>query len=331
MLSDVPVGSFLSGGIDSTLITALMQKITKIPVKSFSIGFQEDHYDESVFATEVANYLGTEHTNFIITETEALQAIPHILEIYDEPFADSSQIPTQILCSKAKKSVTVALTGDGADELFGGYNRYFLLPKYWKAISILPEWLKSRFLVLSNLVTLIGNEDSVFLQKTLSKLGLSVSLLNKLDRLGRIVSEGKSIADVHDRLTRLIEKSLARKLLSQELEFTENDEVLASIEGLTDSEQMMFLDSLTYLPGDSLTKVDRASMSVSLETRAPYLDRDVIEFAWHLRESDRLSFQKGKLILREILNRYVPSSLIERPKQGFSIYYNNTKLYRKLA
>ena len=319
MISDVPIGSFLSGGIDSTLITALMQKASKIPVRSFSIGFEEEEFNEAGHASEVANVLGTEHTSFIVTEKDALQVIPRIPEIYDEPFADSSQIPTYMLCARARQAVTVALTGDGADELFGGYNRYFLLPHYWKIISIFPNWLKVRFYILSSLLSFWGDEKSSLVQKVFKKIGLPLSLLSKIDRLGRIVSEGSSIDDAYDRLTRLIEKTLVCKLLDKDLNDLEERKLITPVDGLSDSEQMMYLDALTYLPGDILTKVDRASMSVSLETRAPYLDKDVVDFAWALKQRDKLDNKKGKLILRQILDHYVPAELIERPKQGFSV------------
>lgn len=315
MISDVPLGAFLSGGIDSSLVCALMQSMTANKIHTFSIGFENPSFDESSFARAVAAELNTSHHQLIATPHDAQRIIPTLHRIYDEPFADSSQIPTIMVSQLAKADVTVSLSGDGADEIFGGYSRYFLSNKWWSKIEKIPFGIRCP------------------IAKGLH--GLPVSLWSNLERTLKQwhIMENLPMG-LEYRIKKLANVLGARDASSLYQQFVTQwqDDILLSTsdnihdfmgsfpnQGLNVIEEMMFMDILSYLPDNILTKVDRAGMSTSLETRMPFLDHRIIEFASRLPFEYKINNSKGKIILRELLKRYVDPSVIERPKMGFGI------------
>lgn len=314
MVADVPVGVFLSGGYDSSTVVALMQTESLRPVRSFSIGFSQDDYNEAPFAREVARHLKTDHTEFMVTPKETLDVIPELPLIYDEPFADSSQIPTYLVSKLARGQVTVALSGDGGDELFAGYGRYTLGANVRQRAGHLPP--AARRAIAS---------------------ALSSARPQTLDRLARLLPERHRPAYLGDKIHKLAgvlaldDAGIYRQLTSQwpddpagvviggkEAIWPVADDALTAL--LPDMiERMQYYDTLGYLPGDILTKVDRASMAVSLEVRAPLLDHRVAEFAWSLPLDLKIREGKAKWVLRQVLYRHVPAALVDRPKAGFSV------------
>ena len=307
MVADVPLGAFLSGGVDSSLVVALMQKQTSVPIKTFSIGFNESGYDEAIYAKEVANHLGTDHAELYVSAQQAMDVIHRLPQLYDEPFSDSSQIPTFLVAEMTRKNVTVALSGDGGDELFGGYNRYFKTHQWWDKINMIPK--SARSLVSKGLLSIPPKswDKASFITK-----GISGNTINKL--AGALtVSDSASL---YRHFTSHWDDPGDIVIDGQEWQ---TEVTNPSIELNSLVEQMMALDTLTYLPDDILTKVDRASMGVSLETRIPMLDHRVVEFAWKLPLSMKISHGQGKWILRQLLYKYVPKNLIERPKMGFGV------------
>jgi len=307
MTADVPLGAFLSGGVDSSVVVALMQKQSSEPIKTFSIGFNEVGYDEAIHAKEVANYLGTDHTELYVNAQQAMNVIPHLPKLYDEPFSDSSQIPTFLVAEMTRKNVKVALSGDGGDELFGGYNRYFKTHQWWDKINMIPKPVR-KLLSKSLLSISPGAWDRV------GNITPGVSG-NNINKLAGVLSVPDS-ASLYKHFTSHWEDPGAVVISGQELETQVSN---PPIELNSKVEQMMFLDTLTYLPDDILTKVDRASMGVSLETRIPFLDHRLVEFAWKLPLSMKIRHGQGKWILRQLLYQYVPKELIERPKMGFGV------------
>lgn len=320
MVADVPLGAFLSGGIDSSLVVALMQTQTNRPVKTFTIGFSEASYNEAKHAKAVAKHLGTDHTEHYVTPTEAMAVIPLLPEIYDEPFADSSQIPTYLVSKLAKAKVTVSLSGDGGDELFGGYTRYKEASRLWSRISSVP----------GPLMGLLARGIRAFSPPHWDKLvsvvpGLAQSKFfrgragDRLHKLADLFSLPGPDALYLQMLTHYWEEAI----VSSNAETTDllqlNPGTPAHASGLEFAHRMMLLDCHAYLPGDILAKVDRAAMSVSLETRVPLLDHRVVEFAWRLPLALKQREGQGKWILRQVLDRYVPRKLIERPKMGFGV------------
>jgi len=308
MMADVPLGGLLSGGIDSSLITALMQASSTRPVRTFTIGFDEKDYDEAVHARAVAAHLGTQHTEVRLSAEDALGLIPQLPTMYDEPFADSSQLPTHLVMALARQHVTVALSGDAGDEFFGGYNRYRFLPKVWRSLGGLPESMRVSALMVAGMAPRI-----------LGKLTGVTQAAEKFAKVGRLfVGKPGGVDDLFVAATSewthaekiVLRGFIAPNLLDERERWPRLTDPVA---------RMMALDGMTYLPDDILVKVDRASMAVSLETRAPFLDRDVMEFAWTLPMSMKLRDGKGKWILRQLLDRHVPRELIERPKMGFAI------------
>lgn len=319
MMSDVPLGSFLSGGIDSSLITALMQKNSSQPIKTFTVGFEEDTYNESQYAEKIANHLGTDHTSFILNESDALKVIPELCNIYDEPFADYSQIPTILLAREAKKHVTVALTGDGGDEMFGGYNRYIMAPKLWQISKFLPGLIKKNISYFADILQNKKILQSSMLTSIISKSGYSPQLLLKISQLSKHLSNAESFPEFFYKITSTFDNpNEILKDSSMDYDINLFDSIFPNKKS-DHLKWMMFVDSLTYLPGDILTKVDRASMSTSLETRAPFLDRRIVDVISGFNSSCFTNKSKGKTILRDILSRHVPDNLFERPKQGFTI------------
>jgi len=317
MVADVPLGAFLSGGVDSSAIVALMQHSQK-PVKTFSIGFHDEAYNEAKHAAAVARHLGTDHTEFYVSAEEAMKVIPHLPKFYDEPFADSSQIPTYLVSALARRYVTVSLSGDGGDELFGGYKRYFLWGRVWKAAQWAPAFLRE-----ATAWSLRGVEP----QRWNRVLGLAGSLFpqtkdlvapgEKIEKLAQILSAKDSFSRYQVILSDWESANSAVRggvapssMLHQRCAGPEFRDFRV---------QMMFLDAVTYLPDDILVKLDRAAMAVSLEGRVPYLDHRVVEFAARLPLSMKLRAGSGKWILRQVLRQYVPQQLIDRRKKGFAL------------
>lgn len=317
LAADVPVGAFLSGGIDSSLVAALMSAEASSPVRTFTVGFESEGYDEAPYAREISSHLGTSHTEMYVTPDEALAVIPDLPSIYDEPFADSSQIPTFLISRLASRHVKVALSGDGGDELFGGYTRYALTREIWDRSRRLPRSLRQGLARAPALLS-PATWDRVF--ETMAPV---------LPERLRVANAGEKV----QKATALLRMEAEEDLYLQMLSHWDPRDVLVTArtprtilddpsgwpEGIGFERWMMYVDSLSYLPGDILTKVDRASMAVSLEVRAPLLDHRVIEFAATLPLSRLMQNGVGKLMLRELLGRFVPSSLFDRPKVGFGV------------
>src|SRR5687768_6013993 len=318
MISDVPLGAFLSGGVDSSTIVALMQAQSSRPVKSFSIGFHDPAYNEAEHAGAVARHLGTDHTELYVRPEDALAVIPDLPSIYDEPFADASQIPTLLVSRLARREVTVALSGDGGDELFAGYNRYRLAAHNWGRISKLPRPLRRG---LAKGLTALSPEQWNKVAGALAPI-LPGSMRVRLPG-EKVHKAARGLASASaDELYRGLVSSWsdpAGLVIGGAEPATLGADALARLDRLGTTERMMALDMLTYLPDDILAKVDRAAMSVSLETRVPLLDHRVVEYAWRLPLDLKLRGGESKWVLRQLLYRHVPRALIERPKMGFGI------------
>jgi asparagine synthase (glutamine-hydrolysing) len=318
MMSDVPLGAFLSGGVDSSTIVALMQAQSARPVKTFSIGFSEEGYDEAQYAKAVAQHVQTDHTELYVSADEAMEVIPELPTIYDEPFADSSQIPTYLVSRLAREHVTVSLSGDAGDELFGGYNRYGLTNRLWSRLSSVPHGLRG---AAAKVFTGISPAS----WDRFAKTGAAV-----VPALGRLPNPGQKI---HKGAAVLASGSAAELYRGMVSHWRDPAEIVIggsesgnwawNLPGwpgrLTDVERMMATDLVTYLPDDILVKVDRAAMAVSLESRVPLLDHRVVELAWSMPLSMKIRNGTTKWALREVLYRYVPRALIERPKMGFGL------------
>lgn len=318
MVSDVPLGAFLSGGIDSSLVVALMQAQSDIPVKTFTIGFTEKGYNEAEEAKKVAQHLKTDHTELYITPKEAMEVIPLMPQLYDEPFSDSSQIPTFLVSRLTRQRVTVSLSGDGGDELFGGYNRYFQTQKIWSKIDWMPYGMRKHLARFMKAVP-VGAWDKLY---SVASIAIPPKYRfrlfgDKVHKLSGLIGS-YTIQGIYDGC--ITHWSHADQLvLDTQKPRTILDEDYGS-HGIKDNRLlMMYLDSITYLPDDILVKVDRAAMGVSLETRVPLLDHRVVEYSWQLPLSMKFRDGKGKWALREILYKYVPKELIERPKMGFGV------------
>lgn len=315
MLSDVPLGAFLSGGVDSSTIVALMQARSPTPVKTFSIGFDEAGFNEAAHARSVARHLGTDHTELYVSPREALGVIPLLPQLYDEPFADPSQIPTFLVARLARSRVAVALSGDAADELLGGYDRYVSVAKLWQWIGRVPAGL--RRLAASAIASLSRSAWDGLLGPFARNLPPARNWRISGDRLHRLAALLRS-PDA---------KALYEQLTSYQAGaglVVGDDNAVASLPTpelppLDLPEHMMALDTLRYLPDDILVKVDRAAMGVSLETRMPYLDHRVFELAWSLPPGFKQRDGQSKWILRQILYRHVPRALVDRPKMGFGV------------
>jgi asparagine synthase (glutamine-hydrolysing) len=318
MVADVPVGVFLSGGLDSSTVAALMQAQSNRPVNTFTIGFHEQDYDEAAHASAVARHLGTHHTELYVTPAEAMAVIPCLPQIYDEPFADSSQIPTFLVSQLARRHVTVSLSGDGGDELFGGYNRYFWGRDIWRAIGWIPRAARRG---ASTVVTGLSPERwGGALERLVPVLPGSLRMRNPGDKLHKF-AEILAVHSPDAMYLGLIShwKQPASVVLGGSEPPTVLTDVMAHAVSPDFTERMMYQDALTYLPDDILVKVDRAAMAVSLETRVPMLDHRVFEFAWRLPLSMKIRKGQGKRILRKVLHRHVPKQLVERPKTGFGV------------
>lgn len=302
MIADVPLGAFLSGGIDSSTIVALMQAQSSRKVKTFAIGFDDPQYNEAAFAARIAAHLGTDHQTMVVSGQDALDVVPYLPDMYDEPFADASQIPTHLVAKLARAEVTVALSGDGGDEMFGGYRRHFRAPLMWQGVSWMPA-------------------------------GIRNGVADALDMLPDHAFGKALYADYRARASGLLRQKTPQDMYAWLLSYWQSDAhvvrgmdaaplraqaLTAQIAGLDIAEQAMIQDVMGYLPNDILVKVDRASMAVALEARAPFLDRRVFEAAWALPQSMKIRNGQGKWIIRELLAKYVPRDLFERPKRGFT-------------
>jgi asparagine synthase (glutamine-hydrolysing) len=318
MVSDVPLGAFLSGGIDSSTIVALMQSQSSRPVQTFTIGFREAGYDEAEHARAVAQHLGTDHTELYVTPTQALEVIPQLPRIFDEPFADSSQIPTYLVSCLARSKVTVSLSGDGGDELFGGYNRHLWGLRVWNLRCGLPSPIaRAAASLMLGFSPAAMNSGFHRLRGLLPRRLRIPTAGDKISKFGVVFS-----AESPERFYEVLVSNWKHpeKVVRNG---TEPATVLREPQRWSESsdftQAMMYLDLISYLPDDILVKVDRATMSVSLEGRAPLLDYRVVEFAWRLPISMKIRGGQGKYLLRQVLDRYVPRELTERPKMGFGV------------
>jgi len=318
MMADVPLGAFLSGGVDSSTIVALMQAQSSRPVKTFTIGFNEEGYNEAVHAKVVAHHLGTDHTEMYVTAEQVRAVIPLLPTLYDEPFSDSSQIPTFLVSQLARQHVTVSLSGDAGDELFCGYNRYQMTTNLWRKLAAVP--LPLRKMAARGLTSISPQSWNRLAGALAGVVSRSAQFANVGDKLhkGAGVLASQSVDSLYRGLVSHWDDPASVVIDGHELPtlLTGNMPVL---KGLDDVQRMMALDMLTYLPDDILTKVDRAAMGVSLETRVPFLDHRVVEFAWSLPQSMKLCDRQTKWCLRQVLYRHVPQTLIERPKMGFGV------------
>jgi asparagine synthase (glutamine-hydrolysing) len=318
MVSDVDVGAFLSGGVDSSIVTALMQRASgSTPVRTFTIGFEDRAFDEAPFAREVARHLGTDHTEVYVTGREALDVVPRLHDLYDEPFADSSQIPTHLVSGIARRRVTVALSGDGGDELFSGYERYVRGSKLARAAARMPAPLRR---AAANVIEAV---PPAAYDVTFGALQAAIPARLRFARP----------AEKFRKLAAGLREDDPRALYLGLMSFwrdgvpvaatrgapAPHDRLAASFPDLALERWMPLIDQHTYLPDDILAKVDRAAMAVSLETRVPFLDHDLVAFAWRVPTALKLRDGRGKHLLRELLCRYVPRALVDRPKRGFAV------------
>jgi asparagine synthase (glutamine-hydrolysing) len=314
MMADVPLGAFLSGGIDSSTIVALMQKRSSRPVKTFTLGFHEKGYNEAEHAKAVAHHLGTDHTELYVTPEEAMAVIPRLPAMFDEPFSDSSQIPTHLVSALARQQVTVALSGDAGDELFSGYTRYGVASGLWQKLSRIPRPLRR---AAAHAIIAVPTSTWTAIGQHLPIAALQQRLGDRLHKGADILSN-QSIDSLYRSLVSHWDSPSEVVLQGREPPtfLAGNEPDLGSVNAV---ERMMALDLMTYLPDDILVKVDRAAMAVSLETRVPMLDHRVVEFAWQLPHTLKQRDGVGKWVLRQVLYRHVPQALIDRPKMGFGI------------
>jgi len=321
LYADVPLGALLSGGIDSSTVVALMQRASRQPVKTFTIGFAEQDFDEDRHAAQVAAYLGTDHTALRLTGNDAMSLIPHLTEIFDEPLADPSELPTLLVSRLARRDVTVALCGDGGDELFGGYNRYVY------GLRVMPRALRIPRAVRESVGAALGRVSmstwnrlrpvaAMFPRAPFAKLG------ERVHKLGGVLS-GSSPGHMYRSLLSAWPRPLDALSADARADLAApdnaNDRIFDADKPGHLLDQMMLADQLTYLPDDLLAKVDRASMAVSLEVRAPLLDHRVVEFSWRLPRAMKVRGVLGKWALRQVLYRHVPQHMVDRPKMGFSV------------
>jgi asparagine synthase (glutamine-hydrolysing) len=318
MEADVPLGAFLSGGVDSSTVVALMQAQSTRRIQTFTIGFNESSYNEAERACLVAKHLGTDHSELYVTPADAMAVIPRLASIYDEPFADSSQVPTVLLSELTRKHVTVGLSGDGGDELFGGYIRYLWAQNIWRSTGWAPHPIKKLAAMALTRVP-VEHWNAVFgrINRCLPAHIQRRNAGGKLHKLGCILEAASSEA-IYLELVSQWSDPTATVVGAHEPETIMNnpDQWIASGDFM---QRMMYADMAAYLPDDILVKMDRASMSVGLEARVPLLDHRLIEFAWGIPQSMKFRAGQGKWLLRQVLDKYVPKSLIDRPKMGFSV------------
>lgn len=318
MIADVPVGAFLSGGIDSSTVVALMQARSGERIKTYSVGFQDDQHDEATHAKRVAHYLGTDHTEIYYQPQDAIDFIPRLPDIYDEPFGDSSQLPSCLISHIARQRVKVALTGDGGDEIFGGYNRHRYVRQIWNGLKTMPLPVRKAIAIL------LRSPSLSTWQKILDFLQPVVKNSLKISNPGMKIQKFVNILDATSpqEIYRLVTAHWSSPA-DIVLQATEPNYLQLTPEEwpITDSieHQLMWIDGMTYLPDDILTKVDRASMSAGLELRTPMLDHRLVEYAWKLPLQMKIRNGSGKWILKQLLSKYVPDSITDRPKMGFSV------------
>ena len=318
MISDVPLGAFLSGGVDSSLVVALMQRQNARPVRTFTIGFHEAEWDEARHARAVAAHLGTEHTELMITPQDLLDVVPRLPAMYDEPFSDSSQVPTSLVAAMARRHVTVSLSGDGGDELFGGYARYALGERLWRKVRRVPRVLRRAA------GRAIGMVPAPAWDRVLAPFGPALPPRVRRRATGEWIGKAADLLD-RDTFEHLYRDLVSHWRLPAQVVLGGSEPLTA----LTDPARwlgveqplprMMYLDSVSYLPDDILVKVDRAAMAVSLESRAPLLDHRVYELAWRMPPGLRAMVGGGKPALKRLLARHVPPAITDRPKMGFGV------------
>ncbi len=314
LVADVPLGTLLSGGIDSSLVTALMVEQSQQQIKTFSIGFRENEYNEAPYAREIAKHLGTEHTELYIDSSHALGLIEKLPYYYDEPFADSSQLPTLAVCELTKKHVSVALSGDGGDELFAGYNRYTYGLDLWQQANRAPLPLRQLF---AKSILTMSTRQLDLLTGWIPRHIRPPQLGNKMHKFAKGILSQDPDAMYRQMLSHWNEPNQIINQSQETKGILWDTTIKKSIPNFLD--RMQFLDTVTYLPDDILTKVDRASMSIGLEMRVPLLDHRVIEFAWRMPQTMKLRNRESKWILRQLLHKRVPRQLVDRPKMGFGV------------
>lgn len=316
MAADVPLGAFLSGGVDSSTVVALMQEQSTKPINTFSIGFNVPGYNEAAFAKEVAQHLRTNHHERYFSREDVLNIVPGIAEVFDEPFSDASQLPTLLVSKMAKEKVTVALSGDGGDELFSGYKRYTATVELWRKLEKIPA-RKALSKIIKSMPTSLLNVLFFFLESKAASYGRKGSIGPKMKNLAQWLAE----ENVIDFYKASISHWKPNDSLFQNVAFKEKNELYANgqIDNLCVGEMMMYLDTINYLPGDILTKVDRTAMNVSLEGRIPFLDHNVAELAWRMPFAMKQKGDIGKWPLKEVMYRYLPRGLMDRPKMGFGV------------
>jgi asparagine synthase (glutamine-hydrolysing) len=317
MCADVPLGALLSGGIDSSTVVAFMQEASSRPIKTYTIGFAEEEFDEARHAARVARHIGTDHTELMLTGDDACALVPRMPDIFDEPLADPSQLPTLLVSQLARREVTVALCGDGGDELFGGYNRYVYGTRVLSRLERVPSALRRSVgagigLVSSTTWDRMHRVTSAVLPRVPSE-----HFGERVLKLGHVMN-ADSVGDMYRSLLSAWQRP-EDVVTEERVDFDQNEEILNGCEPADLLDRMMLADQLAYLPDDLLAKVDRASMAVSLEVRAPLLDHRLVEFSWRLPRALKLQDGVGKWILRQVLYRRVPKALVERPKMGFSV------------
>ena len=322
MVSDVPLGAFLSGGIDSSTIVALMSLESTYPIKTFTVGFEEKDFNEAHYAKKVAKYLGTDHTELYVSSNEARDIIHKLPFLYDEPFADSSQIPTHLIASLAKKHVTVALTGDGGDELFAGYNRYIIAKRFWTYSRYIPSLLKRKS---GEFIESFSTKRLENLYRTIEPIipsNYKISMPEeKFQKLAWALKASDNYSDIYNRIVSIIQNP------DSYLNYRLNENELVNVNNYWKDFKnpilsMIYQDLMTYHPDDILQKVDRASMGVSLETRVPFLDHELIEFIMKIPINQKLKDGQGKSVLKKVLYRHIPESLFNTTKRGFTIPLN---------
>ena len=316
MVADVPVGAFLSGGIDSSLVVAMMQRASSRPVRTFTIGFAEQEFDEAPFARRVAQHLGTQHTELIVTPRETMAIIPDLPRVYDEPFADSSQIPTSLVCRLARKDVTVALSGDAGDELFGGYSRYPETRDRWRAMQRTPAALRGAARALGMTPDwALGTVTAPL--RAISRLRGRPQVAERIQERS-FTWDARSFPELYEVMTSYWQPA-DRFVIGASRTPRAAAGTGTHADGVEPLAHMMYVDTRRYLPDDILAKVDRAAMAASLETRVPLLDPGVAQAAWRIPGSVHMRDGKGKWVLRELLHRHVPRELFDRPKKGFGV------------
>ena len=318
MIADVPLGAFLSGGYDSTTVVALMQMQSEEPIRTFSIGSHTQSYNEAQHAKVVAEHLGTNHTELYVTSGDAMAVIPKLPSMYDEPFSGSSQIPTFLVSQLARQHVTVALSGDGGDELFSGYYRHIVGPALWREVSTLPRWIRR---AAEYSFHTMAQGDVERWADRLPRRFRTQNLGNKLEKLASAMQATTGIEFYKDLVSHWKDPASVVLASKEPTTLLDRNGEQPYFPGLR--EQMMYMDMMTYLPDDILTKVDRASMAVGLETRVPLLDHRLVEFSWRVPTEFKYRDGQGKWLLRQVLYRYVPRELVDRPKMGFGAPIEN--------